>query len=94
MGVQLLTEGIRVNPRNRSSAAASKVPIRPSAATGSSGNPITVSQTLDLTTMPLDVMYYGLPPCSPGIGPLSAQVLQPADWDRFHRSRGQYPPEP
>jgi len=43
--------------------------------TGTTG---TVSQSFVVTTMPLDVQYCGIAPCNPPIGPILAQVLQPA----------------
>jgi uncharacterized protein (TIGR03437 family) len=47
------------------------------ASAASAGATGTVSQSFYVTTMPLDVQYCGLAPCTPPIGPILAQVLQP-----------------
>jgi|HubBroStandDraft_1064217.scaffolds.fasta_scaffold11470_3 uncharacterized protein (TIGR03437 family) len=54
----------------------------------------TVSQTFDITTMPLDVQYCGQPSCFPPVSPLFAQIVQPAQGTVFEGIAGSTLPNP
>lgn len=64
------------------------------AAVDSNNNPITVSQSFDITTMVLDVLYCTTPPCNPPLSPLIAQVVQPALGTVFTGLAGSTLPNP